>query len=57
MGHDTFILYDKKLEKIIVQYNMIGGYFQNPLSGLPEVVACNKNDIREGSDLIRNYLK
>lgn len=57
LGHDTYILYDQNLKKVILQYHLISGYFRNPLSGLAESFDCNKNAISEGSDLVRDYLK
>ncbi|AUI66238.1 MULTISPECIES: hypothetical protein [Glaesserella] len=56
LGHDTFILYDYKLQKIILQYNLIGGYVRNPLSGLPESFDCNNNAMSDGLKLIESYL-
>ncbi|MGQ0285951.1 hypothetical protein ACT2CV_01920 [Pasteurellaceae bacterium 22721_9_1] len=55
-GHNTFVLYDQNLKKVIVQYHLIAGYFRNPLSGLAESFKCNENDMSEGSDLMDNYL-
>ncbi|NBI14145.1 hypothetical protein GVX81_11280 [[Haemophilus] felis] len=57
LGHDTFILYDQNLKKRIVQYNIIGGYFRNPFSGLAGSFDCNKNAMSDGLDLIEDYLK
>lgn len=56
LGHNTFVLYDSKLEQKIIQYNIIKGYFRNPLSGLPESFDCNKNEMSNASKLIENYL-
>lgn len=54
LGHNTFILYDKNLEKIIVQYNMIlGSYENNILSGN---FYCKENGVAEAYNLLENYL-
>lgn len=54
LGHNTFILYDKNLEKIIIQYNMIfGSYENNILSGN---FYCKENGVAEAYNLLENYL-
>ncbi|MBF0785819.1 hypothetical protein E4T80_10130 [Muribacter muris] len=55
-GHNTFILYDHKLEKVIVQYNDIAGYMISPLSGLADSYRCNNSHISDGIELIEKYL-
>ena len=53
-GHNTFVLYDQKLQKIIVQYNEIEGYPKNPFfSGR---FPCNENSILEADKLLKTYL-
>ncbi|QTM01987.1 hypothetical protein GM698_01210 [Mannheimia sp. ZY171111] len=53
-GHNTFILYDHKLQKIIVQYNYITGYPKSPFfSGR---IPCNENSISESDELLDTYL-
>lgn len=53
-GHNTFILYDQKLQKIIVQYNDIEGYLKNHFfSGR---FPCNENSISESNKLLKTYL-
>ncbi|MDY5847080.1 hypothetical protein [Actinobacillus porcinus] len=56
-GHDTYILYDQKIKKIILQYHLIGGYFNNPFSGLSESFDCNENAISNGLEFIKSYLR
>lgn len=56
-GHDTYILYDQKIKKIILQYHLIGGYFNNHFSGLSESFDCNENAISNGLEFIKSYLR
>ncbi|HDL5444475.1 TPA: hypothetical protein ACU207_002374 [Mannheimia haemolytica] len=53
-GYNTFILYDQKLQKIIVQYNEIEVYPKTPFfSGR---IPCNENSITEAGELRDTYL-
>ncbi|WP_238336826.1 hypothetical protein [Mannheimia pernigra] len=53
-GHNTFILYDQKLQKIIVQYNETEVYPKTPFfSGR---IPCNENSISESDELLDTYL-
>ncbi|SUU38466.1 Uncharacterised protein [Actinobacillus seminis] len=55
LGQDTFILYDYRLNKIIMKYNFIAGYFKSPLTGLAQRVYCD-NEFLDVYSVLKNYL-
>ncbi|MGX2951685.1 hypothetical protein ACWIUA_12440, partial [Ursidibacter sp. B-7004-1] len=55
LGHDTFILYDQKLKRRILQYNLISGYYRLPFFGTINQVKCDDLG-QDYFDLIESYL-
>lgn len=57
-GHDTDILYDQNLNKIIVTYHQIRGYSTNFLSGTAEHVSCKDrtHPYNDSYKLLERYL-
>lgn len=56
LGHDTYILYDHKLKKMIVRYNRISGYSISKLFGSIGINSCKNNSIASPILYLQNYL-
>ncbi|OOH88441.1 hypothetical protein BMT54_08845 [Pasteurellaceae bacterium 15-036681] len=59
LGHDIIILYDNKLDRVIVKYNYIYGYYQVPFFNSNAGVYCSgesEKDFTKNRIFIQNYL-
>lgn len=53
-GHDTYVLYDQVLKKVIAKYHRVSGYSISHLSGLAIRVACENE--QDPYKILESYL-